>query len=71
MWDPVDKDQQELARKFVKDLETHLGIKTMDLSLEQAWNKKPPDEANNSFLGDYINKVRPKPCLSPNRAIES
>jgi hypothetical protein len=57
MWDPVDEDQQKLAREFVKDLETHLGIKSTDVSFEKIWNEEPPPQAHGSSLGDYINDV--------------
>jgi hypothetical protein len=57
MWAPVDKDQQDLARAFVTDLETHLGLKTSASSFQQQWKKSPPENAGASSLDDYMNEV--------------
>lgn len=52
-----NKAQLEVIDKFVKDLDTSLGVEHKKISFDQLWESNPPTEAEGLSLQDYMKDV--------------
>lgn len=52
-----NKQQIELLKAFVKDLESIFEVEHQAISFEEAWGKAPPEQANGESLSDYMKDV--------------
>lgn len=61
-WNLIDFKQQEIANKFLVDIESSLGLKHTEVSFNNVWKKEPPKDAGDQTLHDYMIKGRYLPA---------
>ncbi|CAI7586228.1 unnamed protein product [Penicillium manginii] len=56
-WSIIDSDQCDLALKFVKDMESHLGLQYCEVSFDDIWKAEPPHEASGLSLIEFMGQA--------------
>lgn len=60
-WSIIDQEQIDISRRFLEDLEKHLGVRTEEISFIDEWTKSAPPEADGKSLLEFIAGV----CYTP------
>ncbi|KAL9613024.1 MAG: hypothetical protein Q9167_002414 [Letrouitia subvulpina] len=56
-WHQIDAEQQEIALKFVEEMEAALDLQRQEISFKEQWQRRPPWDAGDESLYDYMIKA--------------
>ena len=56
-WDTINREQREIAERFVQDIEVFLGLTRTKVSFRELWESSRPSSAQELSLDKYIEKV--------------
>jgi hypothetical protein len=52
-----DVEQQAMVESFIRAVESFLGVKRIELSFRERWQRSPPEEAEGQCLDEYLKMV--------------
>ena len=56
-WDTINREQREIAERFVQDIEVFLSLTRTKVSFRELWESSRPSSAQELSLDKYIEKV--------------